>query len=165
MKISIYSLLIMCVLSSCSFYSFNGINIDESIKTFYIKPYDNTALVVVPSLSQTFTEKLKERIRRDTRLKFSDRNPDIEFVGTIVGYDVTSEAPLKDGNSGFNKLTIRVKIEHINNLNEKENWTQEFSFFENFPSNTNLNEVQNDIIKRLAVKINEDIFNRAFGNW
>ena len=82
----------MSVLSSCSFYSFNGINIDESIKTFYIKPYDNTALIVVPNLSQTFTEKFKERIRRDTRLKFTDKAPDVEFVGTIVGCDSTVRA-------------------------------------------------------------------------
>ena len=164
-KFIFVNILIISLLSSCSFYSFKGINIDESISTFYIKPYDNTALIVVPTLSQTFAERLKERIRRDTRLKFSDKNPNIEFVGTIVGYDISSEAPLSDGSSAFNRLTIRIKMEYINNLNEKENWSEEFSFFENFASNTNLNSVQNDIIKRISIKINEDIFNRAFGNW
>ena len=162
-KLGLFCLLI--TLQSCSFYSFKGINIDESLKTFYVKPFENTALIVVPSLSFTFAEKLKDRIRRDTRLKFGERKPDLEFIGTIVGYEVTSEAPLKDGSSGFNKLTIRVKVECINNQNEKENWNQEFSFFENFPSDTNLNAVQDQFIGRIVARINEDIFNKAFGNW
>ncbi len=43
-------------------YGFTGASVSHDIKTFSVKYFPNNAPIVNPSLSQTFTEKLKEKI-------------------------------------------------------------------------------------------------------
>ncbi|MEL6987465.1 MAG: LPS assembly lipoprotein LptE, partial [Bacteroidota bacterium] len=67
--------------------------------------------------------------------------------------------------TAFNRLQINVQVDYQNNLDEKDKWSQNFSFFENFASDQNLLDVQDDLINLIYDQIVEDIFNKAFTNW
>ncbi|MEN0006827.1 MAG: LPS assembly lipoprotein LptE [Bacteroidota bacterium] len=151
------------VASGC--YSLSGISIDPETNTYYVEPFKNNARNVVPSLAQILTEDLKEKIRLESRLLYVDRDPDIEFKGTVVDYRVTSEAPEPGETTAINRLTIVTSIEYINTKNEDKNWKKNFPFFFDFASNVDLSNIQDEAIESISDQLMEDIFNEAFTDW
>ena len=84
---------------------------------------------------------------------------------SIQGYNVSSVAPQPGERTAFNRLTISLTVEYTNNLDPKDKWTKSFTHFEDFPSETNLLQVQDELIEIIFKQIMEDIFNQAFNNW
>ena len=146
-------------------YSFKGISIPTDVKTFYVDLFDNQDAETVPTLPRDFTEKLKDKIRRESNLQYNDTEPDIEFSGAITRFQVTAEAPKADEQIGFNKLTIAVNVNFTNNKNEKANWKQQFSFDDFFAPDQNLLDVQDNLIDNITDELVDRIFNKAFTNW
>lgn len=158
--------LALALFDSC--YSFRGIAIDQSITTFYVAPFDNRAPNATPTLAPDFTERLKDKIRNESRLIFSDTDPDVEFTGAITGFQVSAEAPQPGEQIAFNKLTITVAVDYINNrtTDEKAKLTKiTKSFYSEFPSDQNLLDIQDALILTITTQLVEDIFTAAFTNW
>ncbi|MEK7256084.1 MAG: LPS assembly lipoprotein LptE, partial [Bacteroidota bacterium] len=80
-------------------------------------------------------------------------------------FDVTAEAPKAGETIGFNRLTISVNVRFVNHKNEKANWNQQFSFFDNFDASQNLLDVQEQLVDNISRELVERIFNKAFTNW
>ncbi|HUR29941.1 MAG TPA: LptE family protein [Saprospiraceae bacterium] len=154
---------IALIFSGC--YSLKSSSIDLNLKTYYVGNFKLIASNAPATLPQTLAESLKDKISRESRLKYNDENPDIEFNGSIQGYSVSSIAPLPDERTSFNRLTINVTVDYTNNLDPKDKWTKSFSHFEDFPAEQNLTAVQDDLITIIFNQILEDIFNQAFNNW
>jgi hypothetical protein len=146
-------------------YSLRGISIPADVSTYYVGQFKNNALNAPPTLAIETSEALKEKIRRESRLVLNDSDPDVEFQGTIVDFRVTAEAPQPGESSAINRLTIVTAIEYINNNNEEDGFKRNFSFFFDFPANTDLSAVQTQAIEDILAQITEDIFNAAFTNW
>lgn len=146
-------------------YSFKGISIPANVKTFYVETFENQVAEAVPTLPRDFTEKLKDKIRRESNLQYDDVNPDIEFSGAITRFQVTAEAPKADEEIGFNKLTIAVNINFVNNKDENAAWKQQFSFDDFFEPDQNLLDVQDQLIENITDELVDRIFNKAFTNW
>jgi hypothetical protein len=167
MNNSIFALLLVALLfQGC--YSFRGIAIDPAVNTFYVAPFENRAPNSVPTLAPDFTERLKDKIRNESRLVFSELEPDIEFVGAITGFQVTAEAPQPGEQVAFNRLTISVAVDYINNraIDEKSKVVKiSKSFYDEFPSDQNLFDIQETLIQRITNQLVEDIFTQAFTNW
>ncbi len=156
-------LMTMSVYTGC--YSLKGYSISPDVQTYYVGNFKLTALNAPATITQTFAESLKDKISKESRLKYSDEDPHIEFNGTIQGYNVSSVAPQPGETTAFNRLTINLTVEYTNNLNPKDQWTKSFMHFEDFPSDVNLLQVQDDLIVVIFNQILEDIFNQAFNNW
>ena len=166
MKQSIILLLFIGSLLQSSCYSFKGISIDYTkVKTFSIGEFPNNALNVVPALSQDFREALRLKIINESRLNSVSANGDVIFDGEITGFDITSVAPQPGETTQFSRLTIRVNVEFTNQMDEKQNFKNSFSWFEDFESSVNLLDVQDDMIININERLVEDIFNKAFTNW
>lgn len=165
MRVLVFSLFIVfpAVFSGC--YTFKGFSIAPEIETFYIGRFELLATNAPATLDQIFTESLKDKISRESRLSFSDTDADIEFQGSINSFTVTSVAPQPGETTAFNRLEISVQIDYINYLNEEQNWNSTFRHFEDFPSTVNLLSVQDELIDLIFDQIMEDIFNKAFTNW
>ncbi|PHN01350.1 LPS assembly lipoprotein LptE [Flavilitoribacter nigricans] len=163
----IAGLLLLSMVSSC--YTFSGISVDYTVmKTYYVGNFQNNALNSPPILPQTLAEALREKVRRESRLVQSDVDPDIEFVGTLVDFRVTAEAPQGGNNresTAVNRLTIVTAIEYINYKDEEKGWKSNFSFFYDYPSNTDLSSIQDEAIEVISDQMMEDIFNKAFTDW
>ncbi len=159
--ISLFTIAI--IYSGC--YSLSGISIDPSVQTYYVEQLRNNADNAPPTLPQTLTEALKEKIRTESRLVFSEDNPHVEFRGSVVDFRVTSEAPQPGEVTAINRLTIVVAIEYVNNTNPVKNWKSNFSFFYDFSSSQDLASVQDTAIAAITRQLMEDIFNKAFTDW
>ena len=158
-------LLTLLLIGQSACYSFKGISIDPTINTFYVTLFDNTTNDAPPTLGQDFTEVLRDKIRNESRLNLKDTDPDIDFTGSISSFRVSAEAPEPGQTTSFNRLTISVAVEYVNNRNEDNKWKKNFSYFANFPANQNLLEVQDQLISTINDQIVEDIFNFSFTDW
>lgn len=152
--------------TSC--YSFKGISIPPGITTFYVDPFQNATQNAPPDIGQQFAESLRDIVLQNSKLSYDDINPNIEFTGSVNGFNVTSVAP-QETDAGFgsalNRLQIAVQVNYVNNEDEEDNWTQSFSFFQDFESSVDLVSVQDELIVDIFQQLTEDVFNRAFTNW
>ena len=163
-NVSLFVLMIgFLFLEGC--YSFKGISIDPEVKTFYVHPFKNETFSAPATMDQITTEALREKIRSESRLINNDSEPDIEFKGSITGYAVTAEAPEAGETTSLNRLTISLKVEYINHQFEDKEWSSGFSYFFNFPSSTNLSDIEDEAIDAILTQLMEDIFNKAFTDW
>ncbi len=157
------AVVLMVISAGC--YSLKGYSIDQNVETYYVGTFKVTALNAPVTIPQTFAESLKDKISRESRLKFNDDEPHLEFNGAIQSFNVTAVAPQPGERTAFNRLTITVSIEYLNHLNAKDKWSKTFSHFEDFPAEQNLAGVQDELVTVIFNQILEDIFNQAFNNW
>ena len=160
---------VLAVLLTACTVSFKSALVDARINNFYVAEFEDNSLNSPLGLDVTITESLRRKIRTEGRLEELDENsdlePDVEFVGTLVDFRVTGEAPGANEFAELNRLTLVVAIEYYNRYNEDDNWKSNFSFFYDFPSEVSLESVQEEAIDVILRQINEDIFNKAFGKW
>ncbi len=156
--------LLAIVISSCGFYSLTGAAIGgDTINIHFI---ENQALTVAPTLSATFTQKLRQHITSLSSLAQIDNdNADYDMKGAITTYNITVAAISGNETSAKNRLTIGVNIEFENRQDKTKNFTQTFSRFADFDPNQNFQSVENALITEITDQLKDDIFNRAFVNW
>jgi hypothetical protein len=145
-------------------YSFTGASISPDVKTISIQTITNQADLVVPTLSQTMTESLKDKFLSQTSLQLVS-NGDLNLEGEITSYRVQPMAIQSSDKAALNRLTISVNIRFTNTKDEKQNFSSSFSRFTDYDSSQSLNAIEEDLIKQILTQLNEDIFNKALANW
>ena len=166
-KSILISLLFTLLLAGCSIkYSLNGASIDYTkIKTVSITDFQNLAPTVYPPLAQRFTEDLKDRFQRQTRLRDIPTNGDLSIEGEIVGYDLSAEAVQENAFAAKTRLTLRINVRFTNKVNEEENFEREFTSFGTFDSPQMFVNVQDQLCEELTKDIINQIFNATVENW
>lgn len=165
---TLFTLIVIVIIQGCKFgYSFSGASIAPEVKTVSIKTFQNVAPLAQPTLSQTFTESLKDIFITQTNLSLVEKGGDLQFEGKITGYNVAPVAI--QGNqvstASLNRLTITVQVKFINTKDEKQNFDQSFSRFADFDASRNLASVESELTKDINSQLSQDIFNRAITNW
>lgn len=151
--------------SGCFFYSFKGTSIPAEVDSYFVERFDVRASNAIPTLGQTLSEALKDKIRAESNLEQLETDPDIEFRGVVTDYYISSEAPQAGETTAFNRLTITLSVEYIYHLNEEKNWKESFRSFSDFGSDVNLIDVQDELIDAIQIEMIEKIFNKAFNDW
>jgi hypothetical protein len=157
---------ILCIcagLNSC--YSFKGASLDPNLKTLQVSNIRMETAGGPANLSLEINEKLKEYFQRNTSLNITNKNPDLTIEGSIVGYELTPQAPTGDDKAGLNRLTLRIQFRLTNRLDEDKNFEQEFSFYQDFPQSQTLSQVEKSLIPKLLDQIILDLFNKIAGDW
>lgn len=164
----VFMLLAMLFAHGCGVkYGFTGGSIPEGMKTYTVEFFENTAPIVNPTLSQTFTESLKERIRSQSSLSQVTNDGDAIFEGRITGYSI-APAAVEAGTdrAALNRLSITVNVKYTNNIKPEDNFEQPFTRFKDFSSAGGSIPAQEEaLIRDINQMLTEDIYNRAFANW
>ena len=163
-------LVLSVIVSACSIgYSFTGASISPAVKTVFIDFFTNRARVVNPMLSQTFTEKMKDKFVNETGLSMEKDQGDLEFSGEITGYEVRplSIQQSEQGRdfASMNRLTVTVKVVFTNNKDHEQDFNTSFSAYYDWESTRSLNEVENDAVDVIVEQLIDDIFNKSVANW
>lgn len=165
-------LLIMPTLGGCGIYSFTGANIAPTIETISIDRFYDDAGEGPASLSQNFTDQLRDYFLQNTNLALVPSNGDLQFEGSIVGYRLSPVAPTAVGNdnmpdeAGLMRLTITVKAVYLNTQDDTFNFDKNFSFYDDYnPRSTSLSAVEDQLIETIFEQIVYDIFNASVANW
>lgn len=152
------------LLQSCGIYTFSGANIGEA-KTISIDFIQNKANLVSPTLSQVFTEKLKDKFIRETTLKLVDSDGDMQLGGIISEYNIAPVALQGTTQTSQNRLTIKSNIKFTNKTEEKYNFDEVFQNFTDFDANINFSSRERELNEEVIDKMVQDIFNKAVINW
>lgn len=158
----IFLLLLMSMFTSCGIYSFTGASIPPGAKTVTVKYFQNNALIVQPTLAQTLTEKLQNRLSSQTSLSLVDKNGDLFFVGTITDYSVTPIAMQANETAAKNRLTVTVSVKFTNKIDPKLDYETSFSEFADFNRTSSVSQTEEEQIVEALV---DKIFNKAVVNW
>lgn len=154
------------VLPSCRVsYSFTGASISPNVKTVTILNFPNNAGLVVPTLSRTVTDGLRDYFTSQTNLVQVDKGGDLLLDGTITQYAVQPVAIQGNETAAMNRLTITVNVKFTNKTDSKQNWESLFSRYQDYASSYNLSSVQEGLIKDITEQLVQDIFNKAVVNW
>lgn len=153
------------LLTSCGIYSFTGASIDPNVKTINISYFDNKARLVQPTLSQVFTNALKDRFVAQTSLDLTNDFADLYLEGYISDYKISPMAIQAGETAALNRLTITVNVKYTNNVNEKESFETTFSAYEDYAREKDLSEVEDGLIEQITEYLVDDIFNKAVVNW
>ena len=161
-----FMLLLAVLMTSCKMsISLTGGTIDARAKTVAITNFPNTASLVNPNLSQSFTTALKDKIQGQTPLTIVNRNGDYTLEGEITGYTVSPVAIQGNDAAAMNRLTITVRVRFVNSFDETQNFDQTFSRYADYSSLQNLSSVESSLINSINDALTDDIFNKAFVNW
>ncbi|MCC7232182.1 MAG: LptE family protein [Bacteroidia bacterium] len=154
------------ILSGCKVnYSMTGASLSPDVKTLTVKYFPKTAALGPSTLSQTFTEALKDKFLSQTSLMLSDQNPDLTLEGTITGYTVSPQAIQANEQAAQNRLTITVSVKFTNIKDGKQSFETSFSRFADFESSQNIATLEDQLIREIDDQLVEDIFNKAVINW
>ena len=156
---------LILLISSCGVYSFSGASISPEIKSVTIDFFSNRAAIVQPSLSQAFTEKLKEKFVTQTSLRLLDKEGDLHFEGFITDYNTQPVAIQGTQTAALNRLTISVSVKFTNLKDEKQNFETGFSRYYEYSSQRSLTDVEQEAIAEINKQLIDDIFNKAVSNW
>tara|TARA_B110000240_G_scaffold197855_1_gene254724 strand:+ start:4811 stop:5281 length:471 start_codon:yes stop_codon:yes gene_type:complete len=153
------------ILSSCGIYTFSGSSIPKDAQTITIKSLKNIALNKQPILSQVMTEKLKDFFVQRTNLTIVEEDGDLFFSGNITKYEIKPMAINSNQTAGQNRLKIEVKIVFKNKFKASNNFEENFTRYQDFSSETNLIDIEDNLIEEISKQIVEDIFNKSVVNW
>ncbi len=146
-------------------YSLDGATIPIEAKTVSVGFFTNNTTLGSPSISQKFTEKLRDVVSSQTRLSLMKQNGDLKFEGTIVDYNNAPVAIQSNDQAANNRLTITVNVKFTNRFDETKNFEQNFTRFSDYPASSAISSVEDVLLTEINRQLTEDIFNKAFNNW
>lgn len=145
--------------------SLSGATIPPEAKTVSVGFFTNNTSLGAPSLSQRFSERLRDMVSQQTNLALTKQNGDLQFEGYISDYNVVPVAVQSNDQASQNRLTISVNVKYSNKFDAAKNFEQVFTRFKDFPTSKNISTEEPELVQEIYRQITEDVFNRAFNNW
>lgn len=168
MLIPLFALCVLLLSQAGCCYTFKGISIDPDVNTFFVQNFENDAPNAPPTIAVEFTERLKDKVRLESRLRLKNTDSDVEFLGKIVDYRVIPVAPRPGEVVALNRLEVGVSVQFLHNKDEKKNWptARIYRHFAEFDNTVDLLSVQDQLLQRtIYPQLLDDIFNAAFNDW
>jgi hypothetical protein len=158
-------LLLPLLLDSCRVnYSFTGGDVG-SAKTVTVDLFQARAPLATPLSAQVFTETLRDLLIAQTPLRLSQQDGDVQYSGSIVGYDVQPVNIQANETAALNRLTMTVSVIYVNTTDPKKNTETTFSRFADYNSTQDLIQVEQGLVQEISRQIAQDIFDRTLGDW
>jgi hypothetical protein len=160
-------LLITQLFSSCKIsLTFNGASIDYAkTKSISIADFSNVAELVHPPLAMNFTEKLRDKYSKQTRLQLLKAGGDMHLEGEIVGYELTPMSIGKDTYSAETKLTVTINVRFTNHKNPEDDFEKKYTAYQSFDSNLMITAVQDELLATMIEDITDNIYNDTVAKW
>jgi len=151
--------------ASCK-YSFKDTSpIPEEVKTFRVNYLENKAQYVNPQLSPKLTEKLKQKIIGNTRLRqTNDDNAHYDISGYVSEYAVTTSG-VTGNNASSNRLSVSFHLVFKNTLDDKKSFEAEVPYTLDFSGTSTLTQVEIERNDEIVQNVVDAIFNKIFSNW
>lgn len=155
------------LVASCSIsYSFSGSSIDYTkVASISIHDFPNVAPLVYPPLAQQFTENLKDKYTRQTKLRVDRDGGDMDLEGEITGYNFMPLAVSENTYASQTRLTITVRVRFTNKTNPDDDFERTFSAKSEFDNTNMIDEVQDELCEVIMKEIIDLIYNATVASW
>jgi len=171
MKANIKLFLTLCLLSvtlsfaTCKYSTKDVAPIPADIKTFRVNYFENKARYVNPQISPAITEKLKQKIIGQTRLRQTN-NDDAHY--DISGY-VSDYSESTTGISGqqasTNRLNVTFHLIFKNSLDNTKDFETDVTSNYDFSAQLTLPQAESQLQDEIVKNVTDAIFNKIFSNW
>lgn len=169
-KLALPILLVLLTLVGCGVYNFTGGN-PGTATTFQVNFFQNYATqspgsTFEPGVDRDFTQALQARIRDQSSLDLVNNNSaDLLYEGEIVEYRISPMSATAQQTAAQNRLSMAVKVRFYNKTKEDADFERRFSFFYDYPANSQLSSVKTEAHELLFERITQDIFNESLADW
>jgi len=160
-----YWVLFLAVVGSGCAYSFRGGALPPEVRTIQVEAFSNEAEVVIPTLSQTLTEAIRQKFITQTPLALTRSGGDLVLRGRITEYRVAPVAIQGGQQAAQNRLSITIFVECQSTRFPELSWQQSFMNFIDFPATANVGQLQEPLIQELSERLAQDIVNKTLSNW
>ena len=152
---------------SCSIsYSFSGSSVDYTkVASISIRDFPNVYPLVYAPLSQQFTENLKDKYTRQTKLRVLREGGDMDLEGEITGYSFMPLAVQDNTYASQTRLTITVRVRFTNNTNPDQDFERTFSAKSEFDNERTIDQVQDELCEVIMKEIIDQIYNATVATW
>ena len=168
LNVILLSLLAGGALYSCSIsYSFKNKSVIDytKVSSISIKDFPNLASHVYAPLAQQFTEALRDKYTRQTKLRVVREGGDLDLEGEIAGYNFASMAVTDGAYASQTRLTVSIRVRYTNNTNPDDFLEQTFSAYQEFPNTSLIDQVQDELCRLIIEEIVDAIFNETVAKW
>ncbi len=157
--------LLVIITQNCGVYSFTGGSTGDA-ETIQIDYFPNNAALVEPTLSQKFTESLRDLFTRQTNLSLTQNGGDLYFEGEITDYKIIPITATADQTAAQNRLTVAVRVRFYNKLIEEDNFEKTFSFYSDYGASEQLTGgVLDTALEEIFERLTQDIYNASVAKW
>ncbi len=151
--------------ATCKYSTKDASPIPPEIKTFRVNYLENKARYVNPAITPQVTEKLKQKIIGQTRLRqINSDDAHYDIGGYLTDYSVTTTG-ISNQNASTNRLNVSFLLIFKNTLDQTKDVEVEVTRNYDFDAKLSFDQAQaqlgNEIIKNLV----DEIFNKIFSNW
>jgi hypothetical protein len=133
--------------------------------TLSVDFFPTYASLASPTLSQSFTESLRDIFQSQSQYQVINKNGTIRITGSITGYNVKPVSIQSSEVAASNRLTIIVSVKYSNSIEEEKDFEQNFTRFADFDANQSLSAVEDALIEEINEQLVQDIYNRTLGDW
>jgi len=163
-------LLFSILLESCGNYSFTGASIPEGTESFQVNFFENEAgnsmgSIFEPGLDRDFTIALQNILQNQTNLQLLSSDADLIYEGEIKEYRVSPMTSTSNLQASQNRLSVGVNVRFINIKKEEDNFERKFTFYFDYPAETQLLNVKSEAHDIIFERITQDIFNASLAKW
>lgn len=147
-------------------YSFKDTSpIPPEIKSFRVNFLENKARYVNTQLSPQLTEKLKDKIRGNTRLRqVNEDSAHYDISGYVSDYTVSTSG-ISGNNASSNRLSVSFHLIFKNNLDLSKNFESDITTNYDFSASQNLSQAESTLTPDIIKNTVDGIFNKIFSNW
>ena len=169
-NIQLIYVLVLATFISCGSYSFTGASIPEGTETFQVNFFENDAgntmgSIFEPGLDRDFTLALQNILQNQTNLQLVSIDGDLVYEGEIIEYRVSPMTATSDLTASQNRLSISVNVRFLNINKEDDDFERKFSFYFDYPAETQLLNVKSEAHDLIFERITQDIFNSSLAKW
>jgi len=151
--------------ATCKYSTKDVAPIPADVKTFRVNYFENKARYVNPQLSPAITEKLKQKIIGQTRLRQTN-NDDAHY--DISGYesDYSESITFISGHqASTNRLNVTFHLIFKNSLDNTKNFETDVSSNYDFSAQLTLPQAESQLQDEIVKNVTDAIFNKIFSNW
>ncbi len=115
--------------------------------------------------AQLLTESVRDLLLAQTPLKLKQGEGDVQYSGSLIGYDVQPVSIQANETAALNRLTITVRVTYLNTLDAKKNKEFTIARFADYDSSQDLTAVEERLARDIGKQLAQDIFDRTLGDW
>ncbi len=161
------TLILALTTAGCGYYSFTGATIPSRLNTVAIPLAQDNSVSPVSTLDEDLTQFLISRFVDQTRLSLEPNEPNADAVltATIQRYANEPTAVSGDERATLNRVTIRVDVTYVDQVEDQELLQRQFSSFEEYDPVEDGLDGEQAAARAALENIAEDIFSAATSNW
>ncbi|MDQ6843476.1 MAG: LPS assembly lipoprotein LptE [Bacteroidota bacterium] len=151
--------------ATCKYSTKDTAPIPPEVKTFRVNYFENKARYVNPQITPQITEKLKQKIISQTRLRQTNSDDaHYDISGYLSDYSVTTTG-IANQNASTNRLNVTFHLVFKNTLDSKKDFESDVTSNYDFKADLTLPQAESQLGDEIVKNVTDAIFNKIFSNW